>query len=68
VADLAAADAAAAGGLDGVIVTDTQAPQAAFDELQAVCAADGFAAGRIAAPSLLGISATAAAASLASAR
>jgi DNA-binding MarR family transcriptional regulator len=55
----AAAEAASAGGLDGIIVTDTEAPQAAFDDLQAICAAAGFPAGRIVAPSLLGISATA---------
>lgn len=64
VADLAMAEAMATGGLDGIIVTDTEAPQAAFDELSAICAAAGFPAGRIVAPSLLGISATEAAASI----
>jgi DNA-binding MarR family transcriptional regulator len=59
VAELADAEAAAANGLDGIIVTDTEAPQAAFDELQAICAASGFPAGRIVAPSLLDISAPA---------
>lgn len=62
VADLAAAEAASAGGFDGIIVTDTEAPQAAFDELHAIGAASGFPAGRVVAPSLLGISATAVAA------
>jgi DNA-binding MarR family transcriptional regulator len=57
VPDLAAAEAAAVGGLDGIIVTDTEAPQAAFDDLRAICAAVEFAAGYIVAPSLLGISA-----------
>ncbi len=55
VADLAAAQALA-GGLDGVILTDTEAPQARFDELLAGAAACGIAAGDIVAPSLLGVS------------
>jgi DNA-binding MarR family transcriptional regulator len=59
VAELADAEAAAAGGLDGILVTDTEAPQAAFDDLQAICAASGFPSGRVVAPSLLGISAAA---------
>ena len=54
VADLAAAQAAG-GGLDGVILTDTGAPQRHFDELIAGAAAHGFAADRIVAPELLGI-------------
>ncbi len=57
VANLEAAQlAAGAGGLDGVIVTDTTAPQLTFDALLASAAASGFAAGRILAPDLLGIS------------
>jgi DNA-binding MarR family transcriptional regulator len=57
VADLAAArHAAGAGGLDGIILTDTEAPQARFDELLAICAAQGFAPGATLAPSLLGVS------------
>ena len=60
VADLAAARAVAgAGGLDGVILTDTEAPQARFDALLASAAANGFVPGAIVAPSLLGVSATA---------
>lgn len=57
VADLMAAEAAATGRLDGIILTDTEAPQAAFDELQELCATAGFAAERLVAPSLLGVSA-----------
>ena len=57
VADLEAAQlAAGASGLDGVIVTDTTAPQPRFDALLASAVASGFAAGRILAPDLLGIS------------
>ncbi|MGE0260390.1 MAG: winged helix-turn-helix transcriptional regulator [Alphaproteobacteria bacterium] len=48
--------AAGAGGLDGVIVTDTTAPQLRFDALLANAAASGFAADGILAPDLLGIS------------
>lgn len=56
VADLAAAQlAAGAGGLDGIIVTDTTAPQLKFDALLASATAGGLAAGRILAPDLLGI-------------
>jgi len=58
VADMAAARLAAGpGGLDGIILTDTEAPQARFDELLAIGAAYGFAPGAIVAPSLLGVSA-----------
>jgi hypothetical protein len=57
VADLAAARLAAGpGGLDGIILTDTGAPQACFEELLASAARHGFAPGSIVAPSLLGIS------------
>ncbi len=63
VADLAAAQQAAGpGGIDGVILTDAEAPQARFDELLASAAACGIAAGSIVAPSLLGVSPAAAAA------
>jgi DNA-binding MarR family transcriptional regulator len=62
VADLAAARLASGpGGLDGIILTDTEAPQARFEQLVASAAAHGFAAGSIVAPSLLGVSAMAAA-------
>ncbi len=62
VADLAAARAAAGeGGLDGIILTDTEAPQGSFDQLRAICAAAGFAVGSVVAPSLLAVSATQAA-------
>lgn len=57
VADLAAARLAAGpGGLDGIILTDTEAPQARFEELLASAAGHGFAPGCIVAPSLLGVS------------
>ena len=57
VANLEAAQiAAGAGGLDGVIVTDTTAPQLRFEALLASAAASGFAPGRILAPDLLAIS------------
>jgi DNA-binding MarR family transcriptional regulator len=42
--------------LDGLILTDTRAPQSCFDELIATAAARGFAASQIVAPRLLGIS------------
>ncbi|HEV8678164.1 MAG TPA: winged helix-turn-helix transcriptional regulator [Stellaceae bacterium] len=57
VADLPAARLAAGpGGLDGVILTDTEAPQARFEELLVSAAQHGFAPGAIVAPSLLGVS------------
>jgi DNA-binding MarR family transcriptional regulator len=43
-------------GLDGIVVTDTQTPQASFDGLLSVAEANGLAPGRIVAPSLLLIS------------
>lgn len=56
-ADLGAArQAAGESGFDGVILTDTRAPQARFEELSAAAAAHGLAACRIVAPSLLGVS------------
>lgn len=54
VADLAAAQQQ--GAFDGVILTDTQAPQHRFDELIASEPASGLSAVCIVAPSLLGIS------------
>lgn len=54
VADLAAAQQQ--GAFDGVILTDTQAPQHRFDELIASGPASGLSAVCIVAPSLLGIS------------
>ena len=58
VADLAAAQLTAGfDGLDGVILTDTAAPQQRFDELRACAFGCGFAQSAIVAPSLLGISA-----------
>jgi DNA-binding MarR family transcriptional regulator len=56
VVDLAAALAAAPGGLDGIILTDTEAPQARFEEALAGAAQHGFAAGTVVAPTLLGVS------------
>jgi DNA-binding MarR family transcriptional regulator len=55
VADLAAARETTGGGVDGIILTDTLAPQAAFDELLAICTAADLAAGHVVSPSLLGI-------------
>jgi DNA-binding MarR family transcriptional regulator len=54
VADLAGAQEL--GGFDGVILTDTLAPQARFDELVASAPAYDLSAACIVAPSLLGIS------------
>ena len=57
VAELAAARLAAGPeGLDGVILTDTLAPQSRFDELLAGAPAQGIAACCILAPSLLAVS------------
>ncbi len=58
VGDLAAARIAAGlGGLDGIILTDTTAPQQRFDELSAIGGAYGFAPDAVVAPSLLAVSA-----------
>lgn len=63
VEDLAAAlSLAGAGGIDGFLVTDTQAPQTAYDAALRQAAAAGFAAGRVMAPRLLRIARPAAAA------
>jgi DNA-binding MarR family transcriptional regulator len=56
VPDLAAAMADASRPLDGIILTDTQAPQASFDALLEVARQSGLAASAILAPSLLRIS------------
>jgi DNA-binding MarR family transcriptional regulator len=56
VADLAAAQAVAGGALDGLVLTDTQAPQARFDELTSAIAQHGLRIGSVVAPKLLGIS------------
>lgn len=47
---------AGADGLDGIILTDTQAPQERFDELDALSKQIGLAPGSIVAPKLLSIS------------
>jgi len=55
--DIVAAQAlVGADGLDGVVLTDTQAPQAQFEALLANAALHGIPASRVVAPSLLGIS------------
>jgi hypothetical protein len=47
---------AGAQGLDGIIVTDTRAPQANFDYLRSAVELSGLPAGCVIAPSLLRIS------------
>jgi predicted transcriptional regulator len=59
VADLIAARNAAAQGLDGVILTDTAAPQARFDALTAEVEGLDLPRGFVAVPTLLAISRTA---------
>lgn len=57
VASLAdACEHAGAKGLDGVIVTDTRAPQTSFDAMVASALANGLARSRVVAPIMLGIS------------
>jgi DNA-binding MarR family transcriptional regulator len=56
VADLVAAQACCGGRLDGVILTDTKAPQARFDELTGVLMKQGLTGESLVAPQLLGIS------------
>jgi DNA-binding MarR family transcriptional regulator len=57
VADLAAArHRAASRGLDGIVLTDTRAPQASFEHLCATAARDGLGPASIVAPRLLRIS------------
>jgi DNA-binding MarR family transcriptional regulator len=45
-------------GLDGIIVTDTRAPQANFDQLRSAAGLDGGLGDRVVAPTLLRISLT----------
>ncbi len=61
VVDLAAAQECAAGALDGLILTDTGAPQERFDELKLAIVRHGLPRGSVVAPRLLGISTTPAA-------
>ena len=56
VADLAAAMTYGTSRLDGVILTDTRAPQASFDALISMARAHGLSARSVVAPSLLRIS------------
>jgi len=61
VADLAAAirqGEADGGGIDGFVITDTQAPQAAYEATLALAVAAGFGADRVVAPPMLRISRT----------
>lgn len=44
------------GGIDGFVITDTQAPQAAYEATLDRVAAEGFGAGRVVAPPMLRIS------------
>jgi hypothetical protein len=56
VADLAEAQRAAGPeGLDGIILTDTSAPQAAFDLLLVLARPFGFGVDTVLAPSVLGV-------------
>jgi DNA-binding MarR family transcriptional regulator len=57
VADLAAALACSnAGGLDGIILTDTQSPQSSFDSLSSLAELSGLPRHAVVAPSVLRIS------------
>jgi DNA-binding MarR family transcriptional regulator len=60
VPDLAAAMADTARSVDGIILTDTQAPQASFDALLSIACRSGLPERAVLAPSLLRISSTAA--------
>jgi len=60
VPDLAAAMADTARSVDGIILTDTQAPQASFDALLSIARRSGLPECAVLAPSLLRISSTAA--------
>jgi hypothetical protein len=63
VGDVSAAQAqAGAAPLDGLILTDTRAPQARFEELLTAARRHGLRADQVLAPSLLGILAAPAAA------
>jgi Winged helix-turn-helix DNA-binding len=61
VPDVAAAMADSGPPLDGIILTDTQAPQASFDALLAIARRSGLAESAVVAPSLLRISSATAA-------
>jgi hypothetical protein len=64
VPDLAAAlTCGNAGGLDGIILTDTQSPQASFDSLSSLAELSGLPRHSVVAPSVLRISPVAAAVS-----
>ena len=57
VADLAAASTFGnAGGLDGIMLTDTQSPQASFDRLSSLAELSGLPRNAVVAPSVLRIS------------
>ena len=57
VADLAAASTCGgAGGIDGIILTDTQSPQASFDSLSSLAELSGLPRHSVVAPSVLRIS------------
>ena len=57
VADLAAAlKCGSAGGIDGIILTDTQSPQASFDSLSSLAELSGLPRHSVVAPSVLRIS------------
>jgi len=56
VADLVAAEACCGGRLDGVILTDTQAPQARFDEVTSILIEHGLTGDSLVIPPLLGVS------------
>jgi DNA-binding MarR family transcriptional regulator len=60
VPDLAAAMADTSRSVDGIILTDTQAPQASFDALLSIACRSGLPECAVLAPSLLRISSTAA--------
>ena len=51
--DLAAALTAATPAIDGIILTDTQSPQASFDSLSSLARASGLPRNAVVAPSLL---------------
>jgi DNA-binding MarR family transcriptional regulator len=59
VADLAAAIAGASRRLDGIILTDTRAPQSSFETLRLLAQLSGLPSSSVVAPSLLHISAVA---------
>src|SRR5262249_28891632 len=56
VTDWVAAEACCGGALDGAILTDTQAPQARFDEVTGVLIQHGLTVDNLVIPQLLGVS------------